>query len=312
MTQPSPPRVPVVCRSCTWRGRRVPHWKLELNDKRRGHASSSWTHQLNLYRSRICPRCLEPSLAYPQLTYVRVDTPNTWPMPAGYSVLTAAVNRFVGMAPNGTSSRHFQSLRQAYGWVVQHALVESGSFPKVCAQYESAGRHVVVCGNCVSQVGTIWVMDMETGARTDPLALTLKPALNQTTEPDLLEKFTGWAREGNAHATWWLAWWFEGVNHPKSVWYYVAAMRIDPAAHGWVQSRLMSDARSAHMCEGVPKPDLRFLNEIPELQGCSIRPDWHEALREAESAIHIPAISSKAKPRMFFQAKSGLRHRRVK
>lgn len=156
------------------------------------------------------------------------------------------------------------------------------------------------------------MMDLETGNRTDPLVLTLKPTLTEIAKPALLDKFASWAREGNPHAIWWLAWWFEGVNHPKSVWYYVAAMRIDPDGHGWVQSRLASDARSAHMCEGVPKPDLSFLSEIPELQGSRIRPDWREALRNAESAIHLPAINSKANTHMLLRAKRGLKDKRVK
>jgi len=92
---------------------------------------------------------------------------------------------------------------------------------------------------------------------------------------------------------WWLAWWHEGKNHPKSVWYYVAAIRANPKKHGWVLDRLYGDARSACVCNGIPTPDLGFLANIPEITALQIGKDWEEAVRQAEQAEHVPAAEQR-------------------
>lgn len=152
------------------------------------------------------------------------------------------------------------------------------------------GRTAVICGNCISENQTIWVMDWGSGARADAPVHKLTPRQDKESigRNELESRFTEWAREGIPDAMWWLAWWFEGVNHPKSIWYYVAALRADPVAHGWAHGRIMDDARVTTMCEGVPPPCIEFLKDIPEMQGRSIGRDWVTAVANAEKAIHIP------------------------
>ncbi len=152
------------------------------------------------------------------------------------------------------------------------------------------GRTAVICGNCISERETIWVMDWESGARVDAPVLKLEPRQDQSSiEHDvLIARFVEWARAGNPDAMWWLAWRFEGKNHPKSVWYYIAALRADPKGHGWAHGRIMDDAHAAYMCKGVPWPCIEFLKDIPEMQGYSIGRDWVTAVANAEKAIHIP------------------------
>lgn len=146
------------------------------------------------------------------------------------------------------------------------------------------GRPVVVCGNATSPNGTVWCMRWFDGQRVDPVTTTLRPHSRclDLTHDDLVRQFHEWACEGNSHAMWWLAWLFEGVNHTRSTWYYVAALRANPSAYGWLQRRIISDARSACMEQDRPKPDLEFLACIPEIQGASIGSDWAAAVTHAE------------------------------
>lgn len=155
-------------------------------------------------------------------------------------------------------------------------------------------RPVVVCGNACGEDGRIWCHRWFDGKRVDPPAdqLTVHPRAAALTAEDLHRQFHAWATQGNADAMWWLGWWFEGEHHPRSVWYYVAALRANPRRHGWAQARIMSDARSAYMCKGVPKPDLAFLDEIPEMQGEPIGADWIGALNLALAAKHLPAAAT--------------------
>lgn len=155
-------------------------------------------------------------------------------------------------------------------------------------------RPVVLCGNVLANDGTVWCMRWSDGERVNPLfsALTPHPKHRYLYADDLEYQFHQWALDGNRHAMWWLAWWFEGTNHPKSIWYYVAAMRAGPRSFGWAQGRVMSDARSACMCEGVPKPDLTFLGVIPEMQGEPIGDDWKSAVATAYEAVHKTIVAS--------------------
>lgn len=167
----------------------------------------------------------------------------------------------------------------------------SSLYPRPGELWDCDGRLAFVAGNSVNDDGTIWLFDWNTsqvGYR--PVAtMTACSDRRSLTEEDIVARMTEWTRQGSTDAMWWLAWWFEGKNHPKSVWYYVAAMRANPKKHAWVLDRLYDDARTACMCEGVPTPDLGFLVDIPEMQGGQIGRDWKEALGRAEQAEHVPA-----------------------
>jgi hypothetical protein len=125
----------------------------------------------------------------------------------------------------------------------------SGLFPSIGELWNCQNQVAVICGNTFSESGRIWIVDWKTGERgsAKPEHLTLRGDRTSLPESTLIDRFREWGRSGNPGAMWWLAWWFEGTNHQKSVWYYVAALRADPEGHGWAQSRIMSDARTACM-----------------------------------------------------------------
>ncbi|MBU2819299.1 hypothetical protein HF282_17725 [Acidithiobacillus ferrooxidans] len=156
-------------------------------------------------------------------------------------------------------------------------------------------RPVAVLGNCVDRDGTIWCADYGTGERVDIAPGDfLRLADDQPGRDAVVKTLTEWAHLGNADAAWWLGWWWEGTNHPRSVWYYIAALRMDPNTHGWAEDRILDDAWSGYVCEGIPKPDLSFLREIQEfrLDDEGERGDigdWKEAVRKAKAAVHKSA-----------------------
>jgi len=221
-------------------------------------------------------------------------------LPVGYAIL-AQDGIYAACSPEGARSGFCCRYETALDWVQHRVFCQSGMFPDVGELWNYAGRTAIVCGNAVSEQKTIWVMDWNSGDRADAQVekLELRDDRKTLTENVIVEKFGEWARAGNSDAIWWLAWWFEGTNHPKSVWYYVAALRADPKAYDWAHERIMSDARTACMCEGVPQPDLSFLKDIPEIQGKAIGPDWIEAVAKAEQAVHAPAKENRsARPRV--------------
>jgi len=176
----------------------------------------------------------------------------------------------------------------------------SDLFPRPGDLWHCSGRVAVICGNGFHEYKDtrIWVMDWATGERASagPEHLFRRADRNSLSEADILARFGEWGRAGNADALWWLAWWFEGVNHKRSTCYYVAALRADPKGYGWAQSRIMSDARTAVMCEGVPVPDISFVATIPELSGKKIGDAWMEAVINAEIAVDVPRAQSTALP----------------
>lgn len=143
----------------------------------------------------------------------------------------------------------------------------------------------------VSEDQTIWVMDWNSGDKVQAPVYLLEPREDRESlaTEDIIHRIGVWARGGNSYAMWWLAWWFEGANHPKSVWYYVAALRANPSGHGWAHDRIRSDAQYPIMCKDVPAPDLVFLDGIPEINRLAIGQDWAEAVRMAEAAVHLPS-----------------------
>lgn len=164
---------------------------------------------------------------------------------------------------------------------------QSSLFPHVGELWECEGRTAVIAGDSFDiNSGRIWTMELNTGERgySSPECLKERADRMSLTNDGLLRIFRKWANKGNSHAIWWLGWWFEGMNHQKSVWYYIAALRADPRAHGWAYGRIISDARSAIMCAGVARPDLTFLEDIPEIIGEGIGRDWALAIENAEKA----------------------------
>lgn len=173
----------------------------------------------------------------------------------------------------------------------RHASTSYGKyFPRYGELWDCEGRVAIICGNCFSDGKTIWIMEWSTGlcgyARAE--ALTIRKDRKRLSWGTIVRRFEKWAWAGNPDAMWWLAWWFEGVHHPRSVWTYIAALRADPQGHGWALNRICSDAHSAVMCEGTPKPDLAFLQDIPEIQGAPIGTDWLLALEMSLNVPHLP------------------------
>lgn len=91
---------------------------------------------------------------------------------------------------------------------------------------------------------------------------------------------------------------YEGRNHPRSVWYHMAAMRRSPEHHGWALERVWGDARTACTCKGVPTPDLAFLMEIDEFNGSEVWGGWKEAVAKAAKAVHVAAAIHTAQHRL--------------
>lgn len=211
-------------------------------------------------------------------------------LPDGYAIL-AQGNMYVAYSPEGSRSGFCGSYESAHGWVQHHAFSQSGMCPEVGELWNYAGRTAIICGNSVSEQKTIWVKDWNSGDRANaPVSeLGLREDRKTLTEETIVSRFSEWARAGNSDAIWWLAWWFEGTNHPKSVWYYVAALRADPKAYGWARERIIDDARTPCLCKDIPTPEMAFLKDIPEIQGRAIGTDWAEAVAKAEQSVHVPA-----------------------
>ncbi len=152
----------------------------------------------------------------------------------------------------------------------------------------SGRRQVFILGNCVNENGEIWCADRKTGKPIYVAAAGLRPAPTTHQEGELLQLATQWARAGESHAAWWLGWVHEGSNHPKSVWYYIAAIRRSRKTYGWLLERVLSDARYGVMCAGTPQPCVKFLQDVCEYRGQQSN-DWKAAIERAECAAHVTA-----------------------
>ena len=159
------------------------------------------------------------------------------------------------------------------------------NYGQVCELSQpDASRRVIVLGNCVEN-DQIWVVDPKTGDSFN--ADTSKMSYIEDIHlKNVADCCAVWARSGNAAACWWLGWFYEGTNHYKSVWYYIAALRTSPADYKWALSRIYADAYAAVMCRGFEKPPLDFLDEISEFnqieQGSRVV--WGESSEAIEKA----------------------------
>lgn len=82
-------------------------------------------------------------------------------------------------------------------------------------------------------------------------------------------------------------------NHPRSIWYYIASLRMTKGQPRWALKRIYADAYTGGMCKDVPEPCLRFMQEIPEFNGAKTWGDWKQAIACAGRAIHEP-VSTEA------------------
>lgn len=179
------------------------------------------------------------------------------------------------------------------------------SQPSYGQVWEYQGHEVFILGNCASDDGkTIWASNRQTGKRMDAVIKELIPT--SVTGKDTLGELTGkcveWAKAGNADAAWWLGWRMDGENHPKSMWYYLAAIRMNPNAYSWYLSNLHDNGKFGAMCSGVTQPDINYMREIPEFIGQGISSNWLQAIAGAEAAIHKPATASQLERAMEFLA----------
>lgn len=167
-------------------------------------------------------------------------------------------------------------------------LITAGDIPRYGQIWEFKGNQVCILGNYVYDDNTIWVADWKTGKRIHPNLMELIPIAitEKDTFSEVTERCTEWARNGNSSAAWWLGWRWEGINHPKSIWYYVAAIRLSPKYYGWALNRIQSDSIFGCMCSDTPQPDISFLKCIPEMAEGVIEKEWQVAISEAESAVH--------------------------
>jgi hypothetical protein len=134
---------------------------------------------------------------------------------------------------------------------------------------EGRTEQFVILGNGIRDDNTIWCADDATG-ETHYLAVdSIEPG--EYREFDLTAaKAARWASEGNAAAAWWLGWYYEGENHYRSTWYYVAAMRMNENYQGSFEV-VFENANFAFMCEGVAEPDLEFLESIEEFNQFTVQ-----------------------------------------
>lgn len=152
----------------------------------------------------------------------------------------------------------------------------------------------VVLGNSVQENGSIWCVAWDeaselygTEGRPSVKDLEIRGKIDFKVLVKRMEQF---AKEGQAHAMFWLGWWYEGVNHPKSTWYYIAAIRADTEAYKWVFERLYADTFYGAMTKGVKYPTLKFITEIMEFVERKIpRTKWLMAIEKAEAAKHRSA-----------------------
>lgn len=171
-------------------------------------------------------------------------------------------------------------------------------YPNVGELWKFKGRVVVIARNTLEHRGLVWVMDWETGERSNaPLVeLHVDPGRFTLEDAAFIERMRRWAKGGNPHAMWYLGWWYEVINHQRSVWYYIAALRASPETSKWAHDRIIDDANNPSsllynddcLTTGYPALDLSFLDRIPELHSKMVQSHlWSDAIREAEEAPDV-------------------------
>ncbi len=166
------------------------------------------------------------------------------------------------------------------------------SQPSYGQVWQYQGEQVFILGNGTYDDGlTIWAARRITGERVDATVAKLIPTAITSTNTfgELTRRCAVWARAGNADAAWWLGWRFDGVNLPKSLWYYLAAIRKAPRAYGWYLSNLFDNALYGIMCEGEPQAHIGFIKDIAEFNDRKPSTNWQDAIALAENAVHIPS-----------------------
>ena len=160
--------------------------------------------------------------------------------------------------------------------------------PQYCELWlDDTGKHWLILANCVDG-DAIWAMEPDTGAM-GMMPLSGSNKIGEENFAAVLERLEQQSLSGCSSSMWWCAWAYEGTHHARSVWYYIAALRADPKAHSCAWGRIYADAYSAIMCQGVLKPCLKFLNDIPEFQAKKLNSiDWLQAVHQAKAAQHQP------------------------
>jgi hypothetical protein len=153
----------------------------------------------------------------------------------------------------------------------------------------------------------LWCANWETGATLDvPVdALVAVPAAEQPAFDQAYARIASWAEAGSSDAMWWLGQWHEGSEHARSIWYYIAAHRRDPAEHGWALRRNTANARFGLMCPGKPLPSLDFLRDIAEFRVGEVSTDWKAAERAAREAVDVPVAGAQVEA-MFSLMREGV------
>lgn len=171
-----------------------------------------------------------------------------------------------------------------------------------------AGAAVLLMADPTYSSGELfWCANWETGATVEvPVgALIAVPAAEQPTFDQAYARIANWAEAGSSDAMWWLGQWHEGTEHARSVWYYIAAHRRDPANHGWALRRNTSNARFGLMCPGKPLPSLDFLRDIAEFRVGQVSTDWKAAERAARVAVDVPVSGAQVEA-MFSLMREGV------
>ncbi|MBY0244605.1 MAG: hypothetical protein K2Q03_04025, partial [Sphingobacteriaceae bacterium] len=105
-------------------------------------------------------------------------------------------------------------------------MLDSFKTGELVMDEETEQLHVVL-GNSVTEENELWCADWITlkTKYTDIGNLNLQTKVKHPDWLELIKRMEDTAEKGDSDAMWWCAWVHEGKNHPKSVWYYMAAMR---------------------------------------------------------------------------------------
>ena len=154
-------------------------------------------------------------------------------LPPDCAIVQSADGWYYGVVSR-RGSMPLATLRQAHQFIKYQLRLASGVIPQ-CGELWDApnGQSVIILGNTIRKDGTVWVADRETG-KSEWLAIRKLRKVEQSLPfREVVHLCEQWAREGDADAMWWLAWWYEmRRNGMKSVAYYVAALRRDTRRFG--------------------------------------------------------------------------------